>query len=138
MSQQQLVSSVTQPSDILKLLKHSIFQLIGLRSVVAEHTQAEETLLQKHAKGLDFLFIDGDHIYEGCLQDWHEWSPLIVEGGIVTFHDAKLFTDGWTEADWGPVRVVNELFFDNNNPGWQLVDAIDSTVVFQKTKSLGR
>lgn len=214
MSQQQTVPSITQSSDIPKLLKHPIFQLIGLRSIVAEHTQAEEKLLQKHAKGrkilveigvaegasalairrvidpagtlylvdpyrarripglnftkivshrsvsschngnvcwiqdfsynasktwnepIDFVFIDGDHTYEGCLQDWHQWSPFVVKGGIVAFHDARLFPDGWTEPDWGPVRVVDELFFDNNNPGWLLVDEIDSIVVFQKINSL--
>lgn len=36
---------------------------------------------------LDFLFIDGDHSYEGVKQDFEMYSPLVKKGGIVGFHD---------------------------------------------------
>ncbi len=36
---------------------------------------------------LDFLFIDGDHIYEGVERDFEIYSPLVRQGGIVAFHD---------------------------------------------------
>ena len=36
---------------------------------------------------LDFLFIDGDHEYEGVKQDWENYSPLVRGGGVVAFHD---------------------------------------------------
>lgn len=41
-----------------------------------------ELLLQ-----VDFLFIDGDHTYEGARQDWETYGPLVRRGGIVAFHD---------------------------------------------------
>ncbi len=36
---------------------------------------------------VDFLFIDGDHSYEGVKTDFEMYSPLVKKGGIVAFHD---------------------------------------------------
>ncbi|MEM5875171.1 MAG: class I SAM-dependent methyltransferase [Candidatus Aenigmatarchaeota archaeon] len=36
---------------------------------------------------LDFLFIDGDHTYEGVRKDFEMYSPLVKKGGIIAFHD---------------------------------------------------
>jgi len=36
---------------------------------------------------LDFLFIDGDHSYEGVRRDFAMYSPLVRKGGIIAFHD---------------------------------------------------
>lgn len=44
-----------------------------------------QTLLQDQP--LDFLFIDGDHTYEGVKTDFAMYSPLVTPGGIIAFHD---------------------------------------------------
>lgn len=36
---------------------------------------------------LDFLFIDGDHSYEGVRQDFEMYAPLVRPGGLIAFHD---------------------------------------------------
>ena len=36
---------------------------------------------------LDFLFIDGDHSYEGVKQDFHMYKDLVKDGGYIGFHD---------------------------------------------------
>ena len=36
---------------------------------------------------VDFLFIDGDHTYEGVKQDYEMYSPLVRVGGLIGFHD---------------------------------------------------
>ena len=33
------------------------------------------------------LFIDGDHSYKGVMADIDGWTPKIVPGGVVAFHD---------------------------------------------------
>ena len=38
-------------------------------------------------KPLDFLFIDGDHTYEGVKRDFEMYSPLVRKGGVIAFHD---------------------------------------------------
>lgn len=49
---------------------------------------------------IDFLFIDGDHSYEGVSQDYQMFSPLVSRGGIIGFHDI-VYADGvknlWNE-----------------------------------------
>ena len=36
---------------------------------------------------IDFLYIDGDHTYEGVKEDFEMYSPLVRPGGCVAFHD---------------------------------------------------
>lgn len=38
-------------------------------------------------KKIDFLFIDGDHSYNGVSSDFKKYSPFVRNGGIVGFHD---------------------------------------------------
>ncbi len=38
-------------------------------------------------KKLNFLFIDGDHSYDGVKKDFEMYSPLVKPGGIIAFHD---------------------------------------------------
>lgn len=40
-----------------------------------------------NGKKVDFLFIDGDHTYEGVRMDFEMYGPLVKEGGIIVFHD---------------------------------------------------
>lgn len=45
--------------------------------------------IEKHLSGkkIDFLFIDGDHTYEGVKQDYEMYKPLVSGDGIIAFHD---------------------------------------------------
>jgi predicted O-methyltransferase YrrM len=36
---------------------------------------------------LDYLFIDGDHTYEGVKCDFEMYAPLVHQGGIIALHD---------------------------------------------------
>lgn len=45
-------------------------------------------------KSIDFLFIDGDHSYEGVSRDYELYSSLVAPGGIIAFHDILLPTSG--------------------------------------------
>jgi len=36
---------------------------------------------------IDFLFIDGDHSYEGIKADWENYSGMVKHGGVVAMHD---------------------------------------------------
>src|SRR3990167_966163 len=37
---------------------------------------------------INVLFIDGDHTYQVVKDDWDNFSPFVVKGGRVFFHDA--------------------------------------------------
>jgi cephalosporin hydroxylase len=36
---------------------------------------------------LDYLFIDGDHRYDGVKRDFELYGPLVRKGGLIAFHD---------------------------------------------------
>lgn len=58
------------------------------------------------ADTIDFLFIDGDHTYEGVYDDFGLWSPLVRSGGLVAFHDTVV---NGTRDEPGVRRLVAEL-----------------------------
>lgn len=59
-----------------------------------------------NGEGLDFLFINGDHTYEGVKKDFEMYSPLVREGGVITFHD---IVPGPPESVGGVPRFWNEI-----------------------------
>jgi methyltransferase family protein len=77
---------------------------------------------------IDFLLIDGDHQLQAVAQDWNDWQGRVVEGGIVAFHDARLFPNGWTSPEYGPVRFVDSHFRQGASQPWTIVDEVDSLV----------
>lgn len=55
---------------------------------INSHTPAAlEQISKFFPDGIDFLFIDGDHSYDGVKQDFQNYSPLVKKGGIIAFHD---------------------------------------------------
>lgn len=40
-----------------------------------------------NGRPIDFLFIDGDHRYDGVSRDYASWKPLVRRGGLVALHD---------------------------------------------------
>jgi len=59
-------------------------------------------------RSLDFLFIDGDHTYDGVRADFEMYAPLVRSGGIVAFHDiAKHPTQTRCEVDrfWNEIKL---------------------------------
>jgi predicted O-methyltransferase YrrM len=73
----------------------------------------------------DFLFIDGDHTYDGVRADFEMYSPLVREGGLIALHD---IVEGsrenvgdvprfWKELHAGVVRQ-EEIVSDYGQNGW--------------------
>lgn len=46
-------------------------------------------------RSIDFLYLDGDHTYEGVKQDYEMYSPLVRSGGIIGFDDIRLNSNEW-------------------------------------------
>lgn len=43
-----------------------------------------------YGRKIDFLFIDGDHSYEGVKKDFQVYGKFVKHGGIIAFHDIVL------------------------------------------------
>jgi len=68
----------------IKKEKQKIFLIQG-DSHSIETLKKIEGILK--GRNVDFLFIDGDHSYEGVKKDFEMYSPLVRKGGIIAFHD---------------------------------------------------
>lgn len=40
---------------------------------------------------LDFVYIDGNHVYDAVMQDLTLWAPKVRKGGIVSGHDYRVY-----------------------------------------------
>jgi predicted O-methyltransferase YrrM len=90
---------------------------------------SQDVIDQVPAK-MDFIFVDGDHSFEGVKRDYDLYQQKLAKDGILAFHDSRLFENGWTNADQGPVRLMNEIILPSNK--WQVVDQVDSLVLLKK------
>ena len=80
--------------------------------------------------GPDFLFIDGDHSFEGVHRDFESYKNKISKNGVIAFHDARIFDQGWTTKEWGPVKFIDK--FIRGNKEWEIVEETDSLVLVKK------
>jgi predicted O-methyltransferase YrrM len=74
-------------------------------------------------KPLDFLFIDGDHTYDGVKQDFMTYSRLVRKGGIVAFHDiCDHPAESGSEVSkfWREIKQVQQSkeIINNSAQGW--------------------
>jgi len=53
---------------------------------------------------LDFLFIDGNHMYEAIRHDFEFYSPLVKPGGIIAFHDIAPNEEGGGSKFWNEIK----------------------------------
>lgn len=102
----------------------------GAQAVWVEEFSYEA--VRQWSRPIDFLLIDGDHRESAVEQDWTDWSPHVVEKGVAVFHDARIFANGWTTPEYGPVRFVDRVFRNNPSSPWTIVHEVDSLVVVAK------
>lgn len=82
---------------------------------------------------VDFVFVDGDHTYEGVRQDVEDWLPMLRVGGALLIHDSRRLPDmpaeefhrGWP----GPTAVADEL---RSDPRVELVEEAYSLTIWRK------
>jgi predicted O-methyltransferase YrrM len=56
---------------------------------------------------MDFLFIDGDHSYDGVKKDFEMYNSLVRNGGIIAFHD--ITPNGLPELTGGVPQFWREI-----------------------------
>jgi predicted O-methyltransferase YrrM len=94
------------------------------------HSDNTKVMLERLLNGqkIDFIFIDGDHSFEGVKMDFDMYSPFVRPGGLVAFHDIKRTKENsWSgvvpywdsiknkykseefigpEANWGGIGII--------------------------------
>lgn len=93
---------------------------------------------------IDFLFIDGDHSYEGVKLDFDLYSTILSDKGVIMIHDTDetyeetLIVSEDERKDYhrfdGPHKFVKEL---QENPTWNLINLHNFRILVDKPSSSG-
>lgn len=81
------------------------FKRAGLSKYISVHVKTTKLFLKTNKKLYDYIYIDGDHSYEGVLFDYTNFWPKLKKGGIMAFHDISV-THQKAEGIYG----VNKLW----------------------------
>jgi len=104
------ISNVCQP-EIFHLIDIS-FESFDGAAVNCNHVKHEgdsSTILNEFPRGsLDWIYIDGDHSYEGVKKDIKAAHQALKPGGIITFNDYTNWCS-YAIAPYGVARAVNEF-----------------------------
>lgn len=93
---------------------------------------------------IDFLFIDGDHSYEGVKLDFDLYSTILSDKGVIMIHDTDesyeetLIISEDERKDYhrfdGPSKLIKEL---QENPTWNLINLHNFRILVDKPSSSG-
>jgi hypothetical protein len=93
---------------------------------------------------IDFLFIDGDHSYEGVKKDFELYSKILSDSGVIVLHDTDsnfeetLLVSEDSKKDHhsfdGPSKLVEEL---QQSPEWNLINLHNFRILMDKPSSSG-
>lgn len=85
---------ITNESSPLGCLEgeRAVFKSAGLYHLLGEnwfqiHGDSKEVGASWDGPKVDFVFIDGDHSYDGCVGDIVSWWPHLKVGGLMAIHD---------------------------------------------------
>jgi predicted O-methyltransferase YrrM len=97
------IDPVLQPHWVRRLKKFKLQDY-------AEHiTKRSEEVDLATLPNIDLLFIDGDHLYKSCHDDFVKYFPKVNPGGYVVIHD--YFPDSPTPQMpwWGPNLFIKQV-----------------------------
>jgi len=73
---------------------------------------------------VDFVFVDGDHSWNGIAADWHAWKDKVVPGGLMAFHDSR-DTPGAGSQDFTQQVITRD-------PGFEVIDTETTVTVIER------
>ena len=87
-------------STVIIMKNHgSKYKILRGLSTAMSKTIQDETL--------DFIYIDGDHSYEGVMKDLQAWCRKVKKNGLISGHDYK-------NVAYGVYEAVHDFCKDNN------------------------
>ncbi len=97
----------------------------GLDSHVEVRRAYSRDVARDWDRPIRLLWIDGDHSYKGCKEDFDLFSPHLTEGAVIAFHDTlnafegpiRVFVDDVLGSDrFGPSGFVHSIAWSQFRP----------------------
>jgi predicted O-methyltransferase YrrM len=83
----------------------------GVGSTIQKVRKLSDEAAVEWKDPIDFLYIDGDHSYDGVVRDIRNFVPFVRDGGVFAFHDYKPGKDGVRRAVDALVAPHHEKLF---------------------------
>lgn len=96
----------------------------GVEDMVFPIVKTSEDAIKGWDKPISFLWIDGAHEYEFVKKDFELWSPFLIDGGIVAFHDVvstfsgprkNIFKEILLSKKFSKFNVIKSIFSARSN-----------------------
>lgn len=112
----------------------SIAQRELRRANVRDKVQLIETFSHQACEQLsgnfDYVFIDGDHSFDGIKQDWEDWSPRIEANGLMLLHDTEIPRHNPRVSELGSYHYFREVIA--HDARFEIIDVVDSLNVLSR------
>jgi len=79
---------------------------------------------------LDFIFIDGDHSYEGAKRDHNLWGGRVKKGGLIVHHD--MASSRQYSTQWHDLARLRGDILEKQNSQIKLIEEAGSMSIFEK------
>jgi predicted O-methyltransferase YrrM len=115
-----------------ELIAHGEVDLVEngrVRWVRSTAAEAAEQWTREGREAADFVFVDGDHSWDGISTDWNAWSGLVAPGGVVALHDSRSTAERPID-DAGSVRFTREFILKDTR--FRVRDEVDSLTVVER------
>lgn len=96
------------------------FDLIKGSSYAPETVTRVKELL--NGRTIDFLFIDGDHSFNGVMSDWNAYKDLVSVNGLICFDNYS--TTSWLEVK----KAIDTIDFT----GYKVYPVVDECFIVRK------
>jgi predicted O-methyltransferase YrrM len=121
-------------------LGFSVQRVIAYREVSKIHNGTVQWMRQSGADAgrmyaagkrppVEFVFIDGDHTYEGLRGDWEAWAGLVAPDGLIGIHDSRSSPQRQIDSA-GSVRFTRDVVLCD--PRFEFIDAVDTLTVVRR------
>jgi hypothetical protein len=82
----------------------SRFESLGLESLIHLHVMRADEFFRTCTSRFSYIYLDGDHSYDGCRHDFDHAVALAEPGAIIVLHDVLV-----TRPEFGVGRLFSEL-----------------------------
>ena len=104
-SENDLISSYKIDDNQLK--KNLIESNVKNYNLLKGYSANKEIINEVKKHTIFCLFIDGDHSYQGLLNDWNNYHNFIVEGGYILIDNIN--DESWPSVDQVKIKILNQI-----------------------------